>query len=128
MPLKKPFSSESIEKLTELVLKYVEVKSELIKLQIKENVFQIIASIIFAFTLIIFAFLIMILLSVAFATYINGWLDSDHLGFTIVGSFYTIILVLLYIFRKRIIQKEVIRIIAHDHFEEEKNKKEKDGV
>ncbi len=121
MGLKKPLSSENIDRLTELVLKYVEVKSELIKLQIKENVFQIIASLVLAFMLLIFAFLILILLSTAVAGIINERLGSEFWGEIIVAGFYTIVLILLFLNRKKIINKGFVKFIASDHFNQVEN-------
>gem|GEM_PF-552035 len=123
MNLKHTFSSEHLEKISELLIKYLEIRTELIKIQLKEQIARVISQLILVFILLLFSFLIILMASFAISMYLNYLLDSLYLGYVICAGFYVLILILLTINRKKIIRKIVLTVIEEEHEDSELNKK-----
>jgi len=115
--IKDTLSVESLDRIAELLIKYIEVRSELIKIQIKEQIAQILSKLILMFIFLLFGFLIIIIFSFAVSLYLNEILHSNYLGFVILTCFYLIVFVILVLNRKKIIRSVVLKALSEEHFD-----------
>ena len=102
---------ETIGQLAEVLKHYFGLQKEYIKLDVIEKVVRLIT--ILTLTLI-FAFLVMLML--IYLSFAAAYAMVPHVGavgaFSIVAAFYLFILLLFCIFRKRWIEKPVVRFLA----------------
>jgi uncharacterized membrane protein YbhN (UPF0104 family) len=103
---------ETIGQLAEVLKHYLGLQKEYIKLDVIEKVVRLIT--ILTLTLI-FAFLVMLML--IYVSFAVAYALMPHVGsvaaFSIVALFYLFILLLFCIFRKRWIEKPVVRFLAN---------------
>lgn len=92
-----------IDNLVEHVSGYVESRVALLKIEIQEDLAQVISKGLVMGALFLFMFLCLLFLSIGVALYLNLWF-ANYAGFWIVGGFYLFILALLFAFRKKIHQ------------------------
>ncbi len=116
-------SSEHLKKLSELLIKYLEVRSELIMLQVKDYMAQIITNIILLLLTISFVMLVVLLACFGLSLYLNEVFQSSYLGFLTTIGVLSVLFVVLYTLRKRIIKAVVFKTIS-DCFQTESNSKE----
>ena len=109
------------EKIKDLISKYVEVKSELIKIQVKEQISAVLSRIVLIFTFLMFGFLIVIVGSFAVGYYLNEILVSRYMGFVILTGAYIIVFIIAFLVRKSIIRKVIYYVIIEDRFEPDGN-------
>lgn len=94
-----------IDKLVENLTGYIETKIELIQLDVKEELTQLIAKV-FAYSIIaLFAIFAVTFISIGLSTLLNDYLDSYYLGYLIIGLLYLILTVVFYGIRTRVIEK-----------------------
>lgn len=86
-----------IEHLTGLI----EARLEIAKLEVREELAKIGASIIAIVVLSFLGVLIIVFLSFSIATLLNHILDSEFLGYFIITGFYSLVLILLLVFNVR---------------------------
>lgn len=100
---------DDINDLRKDILEYIEVKFDLIRLHTAENLSRIFSNA--AKTAVIGFLLSLILLFLSFAAgfYFGSLLNSNELGFLCVSGFYVLLLFLFLAFRKRIVEKPVIK-------------------
>lgn len=107
---------EEINNIRKDIQEYIEVKFDLIRLSTAENISRILSS---AASIIVFSFLlliIMLFLSFAAGYYFASLLHSNELGFLCVAGFYGLVLVVFLFFRKRIIEKPIIKAVIRLFF------------
>lgn len=112
------FSSEQLGKLSDLLLKYLEVKSEIVKAQVKNQSIKIISSLIVLFMFMGIAFLAVLLASFTLSYYLNDILGSSYLGFAIVTGGFLVLFVFMYLGRKNIMKAWVFKSVSK-YFEPE---------
>jgi F0F1-type ATP synthase assembly protein I len=99
-----------INELKDNVTTLVESKIELVKIDFQEKIEIVVVKVIYAAVLAFLGFVVAIFLSILIAVFLNHFLESDYLGFLIVGLFYGIILA-IWIFAKNTVS-EKIKIVA----------------
>ncbi|MBS1749188.1 MAG: hypothetical protein JST63_04745 [Bacteroidetes bacterium] len=95
---------ENIESLIDDTGKYIEAKTELWKLKTVDKLSDSVSSIA---SQVIFLFIISIVimsLNVGLAIMIGSWLGQIYFGFFVIAGFYTLIGLILYVFRNKIIK------------------------
>ena len=103
---------EDIDNIKKDIQEYIEVRFDLLRLHTAESLSRIVSS---AASLAIFTCLlciILLFLSFAAGYFLASILNSNELGFLCVAGFYTLILVILVIFKKQIIQRPIIKAIV----------------
>jgi hypothetical protein len=103
---------EEINKVKDDIRDYIEVRFDLLRLQIAENLSRILSK---TATIVIMGYLlffILLFLSLAAGYYCATLLGSNELGFLCVAGFYTLILILFIVLKKKIIEKPVIKAIV----------------
>jgi hypothetical protein len=98
-----------LEGLMETLSDYVETKFALLKLEIKEEVIELISKILIG--LLIFGTMIFALLLLSFgAAYAIGTKLGVTLGFIIIAGFYLLLMIIFFVYRKEIKNKLEIKL------------------
>jgi len=103
---------DDINDLKKDVLEYIEVKLDLVRLHTAENLSRIFSNVATIAVIGYLLFFIILFISFASGFYIGSLLDSNELGFLCVAGFYTLLLILLLVFRKQIVERPVIKAIV----------------
>lgn len=98
---------------------YVEKRIELYQLQVAEKIVQTLSSLITYFLLFIFFILALIFASVAAGFFLATALGSSGWGFAIVTGFYTLLAILLFLFRRPMILDPVLSMVLQNLREED---------
>lgn len=84
-----------MKELLENISGYLEVKIELIKVELQEDLAELGSRLILLVAVIIFAFLAILTATVGISQYLNEVLSSKYLGFILITIFYLFLVVLL---------------------------------
>lgn len=98
----------NLERVVQLLSKFIEVKMELYELKVKEQIVFIISSFTALAIIILLGLFMVFFLSLFLGYLLNDILNSNYLGFLIVGGGYLILSVLVIIYREKIITNRVI--------------------
>ena len=91
--------------------KYVQDKLLLLKLQTAEKVSRLTAIIISLLLIALFSFFILLFISMMAGYYFAALTGSTYVGFGIVALLYIILLTVIILFRKKLIEKTVTKIV-----------------
>ena len=94
-----------IDKLVDNLTGYIETKIELIQLDVKEELTQLIAKVIAFSIVIFFGLLAVVFISIGLSALLNNYLESHYQGYLLVGLLYLILAVVFFGVRTSIIQK-----------------------
>jgi uncharacterized membrane protein YqjE len=83
---------------------FVETRIALLKIEIQEEVTEIISKGLVLFLIFFFLFLFLMFLSLGLAIYLNRWFDDSYTGFLLVGGLYFVVFGLFVLLRKNINQ------------------------
>lgn len=100
--------SYSIQELKEHIRAYKQSTSEYVKLSIYSKVVKAALSLVSAIIVGFVGLIVLLFLSVAAAIAISNALDSPSAGFFIVAGFYLLIIVLFFLFGKRMLEKSIL--------------------
>ncbi|QNL22012.1 phage holin family protein [Hyphobacterium sp. CCMP332] len=89
-----------LQKIIEIAKKYVEVRVELLKLDIKEQSGEYLMKGTFLFGVVLIFLLILFFISLGLAFYLNEITNSRYYGFFILAAFFFIVMILLFLTRK----------------------------
>ena len=103
---------ETIGQLAEAVKHYVGLQREYMKLDVIEKVVQLITVITLTMVLSLFVVLILIYCSFAVAYALASAVGSTAAAFAIVAAVHLVIFLLLFAFRKKWIERPVVRFLA----------------
>lgn len=91
-----------IENLVQSISGYVETKVELFKIEIREEVAKVTSTALMVALVILFALLALFFLSFGLAGFLNSRYESTHVGHWIVAGIYSLLGLILLIFRRKI--------------------------
>jgi hypothetical protein len=94
-------TTDSIRTLIDQSRDYLETKIELTKLKTIDKSADVLSSVIVMVTMIFLGSLFIIFISIAAALMLGSWLGSAYYGFLIVGGFYALLLLLIYLQRDK---------------------------
>ena len=98
---------ETIGQLVEVLKHYIGLQSEYVKLDVIEKIVRLTTALIMAAVLFLLVIITMIYFAYALAPLIgSGW------AFCIVAVFYLLILILFILFRKRWVERPLVRFLA----------------
>jgi hypothetical protein len=103
---------EDINNIKNDVLEYIEVRFDLIRLHVAENLSRVVSNAATVAIIGFFLFFIFFFLSFAAGYYFAHILNSNELGFLLVAGFYFLLLLIFLVFRKRIIERPIIKAIV----------------
>lgn len=102
---------ETIAQLVEELKKYVSLKGEYIRLNIVEKAVKLITAI-----SIMVIFFVLFLLALTYFSFGFAYAIADAVGYTwafcIVGAFYVVLFLLCVIFRKKLIERPLVKFLA----------------
>lgn len=108
-----------VEELTEHIKEYVNNRVDSLKLSIAERLSNVVADMIAgAVAAVVFLFFL-VFVSLAGAYALSLWLDRMYAGFLIVGGFYLLMAMVVWLTRERLIRIPVMNNIIRQLFKEE---------
>lgn len=102
---------QKIEELTDTVKQYVLLNIELLKLEATKQVSTIGSSVVGALIVGIAAFLFVFTLSIGLGFYLSALLGDSYSGFAIIAAFYFLLVIILFLGRRKHIEKPLREII-----------------
>jgi len=103
---------DGLDGLKKDVMEYLEIKLDIIRLHIAENLSRVFRNTVTVIVTGYFLFLILLFLSFAAGYFIGSLLDSVEGGFLCVAAFYFLMLLIFLLFRKQIVDRPVIRAMV----------------
>jgi hypothetical protein len=100
-------TTDSIKSLIDKSKDYLETKIELTKLKTIDRSADILSSVIVMVSMIFLGSLFIIFISIALALMIGQWLGTVQYGFLIMGGFYALLLLLIYLRREKWIKTPI---------------------
>jgi hypothetical protein len=100
-------TTDSIKSLFDQSKDYLETKIELTKLKTIDRSADILSTVIVMVSMIFLGSLFIIFMSIAVALMLGNWLGSAHYGFLIMGGFYALLLLLIYLQREKWIKEPI---------------------
>ncbi|HRN73497.1 MAG TPA: phage holin family protein [Ginsengibacter sp.] len=113
--------STPIEDLYQSVRDYTETQVELLKLKSVQKSAQLFSAGIVALILSILGLLVLILISIGLSFYLGKVLGSYHLGFFLTGAIYVILALIIFVFRKKLLQSSLSNWLIGLLLEESEN-------
>jgi hypothetical protein len=107
---------DEIENIKKDIREYIEVRIDLLRIQAAENISLIISKLMFSVVVLLILSIVILFLSFAFGYFMASILHSNELGFLCVAGFYLVLLLLFLVFRKRIIDRPVIKSVMKTFF------------
>jgi hypothetical protein len=102
---------EDINSIRKDVQEYLDIKVDLIRLHTAESISRMMSSVITSVIVGYLLFFILVFLSFAAGFYFGSVFNSNELGFLLVAGFYMILLLSFLLFRKKIVERPVIKSI-----------------
>ena len=99
--------NEKLEALTDSLKEYADTNYELIKLEVIDHSSTIISGIITTLIIILIVVLFAFFGSMYLAYYLSDLLDVNYIGFAIIGGFYLLLAIIVYLNKKDFIEKPV---------------------
>lgn len=104
--------SENVTSVSDKAKEYSKSMAEYYKLRLFKYVAKSTSSLVLFFSILCFITLGLLFLSFAASFYIGELLDSRALGFLIIGGFYLLIVVLVFSFGKKTIERNVLKALS----------------
>ena len=102
---------EEINNIRKDIQEYIEVRVDLLRLHLAENLSRLSSSAVSAVILGYLLFFILLFLSFAAGYFFASLLHSNELGFLCIAGFYVLVLLIFLVLRKRIIEKPIIKSV-----------------
>ena len=107
--------------LKKIILDYFEAKLKLYKIGAYEKIAKITAVLFSSIVIVLLSFFLLFFLSICGGFFFAELLHSNALGFLIICGIYFILLILLIIFRKRILEKYITDKVIEQLMEQEEH-------
>jgi len=104
---------DAIKTLIDKLRDYLETKLELAKLKTIDRSADILASLVVIVSIILLGSLFILFISIALALMIGHWLGAAYYGFFIVGGFYALLMLLIYLRREKWIKIPIENGLIH---------------
>jgi len=98
---------------------YVDASLTYYKLLIIKNITKFISGIITLFLILFFSILILVFLSIAFSIYLGQVFNSIPLGFIAVAGLYLLLLLIIVVFKSKIIDRPLLKKCSELFFNQE---------
>ncbi len=97
---------------------YVENKLLLLKLQAAEKISKLAGAMFSGLLIAVISFFIILFISMMIAWYFGQLLDNVYFGFGIISAFYVVLLILLLVFRKKMLERTITSTVINIFFEQ----------
>ncbi len=84
-----------MKNLLENISSFLEIKAELIKVELQEDIAELASRLILLVAIVIFASLGLLAATVGISQYLNDILSSNYLGYVLMTSFYALLVMLV---------------------------------
>ena len=111
------------EELKQVVIAYFEAKIQLYKIGAFEKIAKISAVLFSTLFIAMIGFFFLFFLGITTGFFFGGLLNSNALGFLIITGFYFILFLVVFIFRKKILEKFIVDKVIEKLFETEDDDK-----
>lgn len=102
--------NEKLEALTDSLKEYADTNYELIKLEVIDHSSSIVSGIITTLVITVILVLFAFFGSMYLAYYLSDVLEINYIGFAIVGGFYLLLAIIIYLNKRNFIEKPVCDI------------------
>lgn len=93
-----------LEEIKDTLFKYFETRIDLFKIETRDKIERAVVMALYGAILLCVALTVLILIVILLGTFLNKWLDSDYLGYLILLGIFVLKLVLLIVFREKLIE------------------------
>lgn len=123
--LKKHWLAEklNLHKVFDSLLSYFDIQIELVKLQVKEQLVEVLTAFVVMIMVISMGLFILLFASLGVGILLNNYFGSMYLGFIIVSVFFLIICLLIIVFRKELITNRFFRLFFEKTISDKFNNK-----
>lgn len=116
----------NIDRLLDSITHYVETKSDLVKLQVKEQIIKIITALTTAVFTLSFVFFFAFFISLSIGFYLNVLLESQYFGFAIIAGVYLLLGILVFVSKDTLISEVIYDTFFKKTMEDEPLNDEED--
>ena len=109
-----------INQIVETLIKYLEVRGELVKIQVKEQVTEYAASLILFFVMLFVCLLFVLTASIVLGIYLNYLFESRFLGFIVTLAVQLLFFFIIYIQRHGIVKAIIYKFVFGEHLNKQK--------
>ena len=92
-----------LEEIKDTLFKYFETRIDLFKIETRDKIERTAVTGVYGVLILSIALIVLILMVILLGTLLNKWLDSDYLGYLILLGVFVLILVLLIVFKTKLI-------------------------
>ena len=103
--------TENIEGLFEKAAGYIETRLELFKLKAALTTSAVVSELVGRIVIISIVTMVVMLLNIGLALWLGEFLGKTYYGFLVLSAFYSLLAVLLYIFREKLVESPVSNAI-----------------
>lgn len=103
--------TENIEGLFEKAAGYVETRLELFKLKTALTTSDVVSELVGRIVILSIITMVVMLLNIGLALWLGELLGKNYYGFLLLSAFYSLLAVLLYIFREKLVESPVSNAI-----------------
>jgi hypothetical protein len=93
-----------LEEIKDTLFKYFETRIDLFKIETRDKIERAVVMALYGAILLCIGLTVLILMIILLGTFLNKWLDSDYLGFLILLGVFVIKLVILIVFKDKVIE------------------------
>lgn len=124
--LKKHWLAEklNLNKVVDSLLSYFDLQLELVKLQVKEQLVEVLTSFVVLIMVISMGLFIVLFISIGVGILLNGYLESDFLGFLLVAIFFLIVCALILVFRNKLIGNSFFKLFFEKTMDDSLNQQD----
>ena len=117
--------SEEFNDIKNDIQEYLEIKLDMIRLHMAENLSRILSSAASAAIIGYILFFILLFISIAAGYFFSSLLHSNELGFLLVAGFYILLLIVFLLFGKKIVERPIIKAVIKLFFQKYSDNEEK---
>lgn len=103
--------SENIESLLEKAGDYVETRLEIFKLKTALTTSDVVSELVVRIVLVSFISIVVMMLNIGLALWLGELLGKSYYGFLVLAGFYSLLAILMYFFREKMIESPVSNAI-----------------
>ncbi|GLU54015.1 phage holin family protein [Dyadobacter frigoris] len=92
-----------LEEIKDTLFKYFETRIDLFKIETRDKIERAAVMGVYALLILSIALVVLILIVILLGTFLNKWLHSDYLGYLILLGFFVLKLIMLIVFRTKLI-------------------------
>jgi hypothetical protein len=107
-----PNNSSSLKSLLEKLIEHLETRIDLVRLKTIDKSSEVLSSLISGVAIAVGILLFVFIISVGLALYIGHLLGQLYYGFFILGGFFALVVILLYLFRHKWLKVPVCNMIV----------------